>query len=384
MCLPDLPDELLLAIIERIAFIPESPKLSYQDFMQNVYSASPFRRTSPELRGLSVINTRMRRICLPFLFAHICVRGVEDIERLRDHCSLCSMFTKTLKLKNPELPEMGQDNLCQILPNLKQLSYVDSTRWNPSITLLRSLLEHPAISTVLLKGCNSLPHEYSEFNLSKVVLDRAVDRAPGPPGPPDPDHFKGWLNRGMKIAQLLVGEPHQLDENFGFRIFEGLQGVALDLDDCPVSFSWLPAFTAAHPHLTKLWLLDSWLHCCSYPPPFIGHFVEECRRLDLTAIDFHITTIELGRSTSQEWHVTGLSLTISDRHNSLVELLQVIASLFPEMEALTLDFERCKGISHFDNVVDTLHHFSCLRYLYLKYFFLRLKVRHREPRTYLA
>ncbi|KIK65048.1 hypothetical protein GYMLUDRAFT_383004 [Collybiopsis luxurians FD-317 M1] len=358
-----LPDELLLFIIEHIAFILGLPNSNFK---------SQFKHVSPELLALSVVNRRMRRICLPLLFANIHIRNVEDAEKLRDHYSLCSTFTKTLKLAIRE--EKGQNILCQVLPNLKRLSYVDSNDCDPNLALLQAILEHPTVSAVLV---HDLPAGCFFFSLSKMVLNETV-------GFPEPvEGMKGFLDRGMKIAGLRLYDPHLLNESFGLQTLEGLQEVILILSRLFVPFTWLPALTEAHPHLRKLCLRDErQLYFVRHSPPFIGHFIEECRRRELNEL-FDIKEVGLSRAVSQPdqqgWHVTRIILIITSRGNSLTELLRLIASSFPELESLSLDFTKHDSIYPIDDIVDALCSFSHLRYLYLYQIFKRLEARHEEP-----
>ncbi|KIK65013.1 hypothetical protein GYMLUDRAFT_70949 [Collybiopsis luxurians FD-317 M1] len=375
----DLPDELLLHIVECITFIPELPNTPQFDLINAPPLPNQFTCRASELRALSVVNWRLRRVCLSPLFAHIRIRNSQDVERLRDHCSLCSMFTKSLKL---EIPEKWQEILCQILPNLKQLSYIDSTACELSITLIRSMLEHPSISTVLVMAPYGLPAEYLDFNLSKMVLKTAI-------GFPNLSlNFGRCLDQGLKIARLVLHQPHRLDENFDLRTINGLQEVVLILHSLPVSFSWLPALTAAHPHLQRLWLSDSRRYFTDHTPPFIEHFVEECRQRGL-GTHFSIKRVGLGRSITApqqqlEWYVTDITLTPSPRSKALVELLQTVAFSFPKLDSLTLYLERHQGIYHIDDIIDALQSFPCLRYLYLHHLFERLEVKSRKAANQLT
>ncbi|KAF9048168.1 hypothetical protein BDP27DRAFT_690901 [Rhodocollybia butyracea] len=317
--LTTLPEELLYPIVEYIAYKPRLP-----------HERSKFRRVSFELRSLSVVDHQLRRICLPFLLANICIRTKIGAERLQDFCSmssLCPNFTKVLKLgrrsfRHGEMTEVTR----KTLPSLKRLSTIDLEEFDAiNVTFLKAILEHPIVSSVLVKRAGQhLLDSFLQLNMSKFVL-YSVDLQPT---------LEAWLAQGTRLLSLDVYGPEQLDEEFGLRKFEGIEVLNLFVDLRPVSFSWLPRFSSIHPHLRQIWINN---HARKGFPAlsFLQSLVEESRKKGISE-DYRITRVGLGRATSesQEWHVNGLTIAAT---SSTREILTLIASSFPALEVLGLD-----------------------------------------------
>ncbi|KIK65049.1 hypothetical protein GYMLUDRAFT_240374 [Collybiopsis luxurians FD-317 M1] len=292
--------------------------------------------------ALSLLSTGECDECLPFLFANIQIDDAQDVERLRDDCSLFSMLTKY------GLSDSKSTHSNWVFQNAK----VDVCK--PSTTLLQAMQEHPTVSTVLVEYLTDI---CLQSDMSKLMLQET----------------SGFSGPGERITKLL-GREFQLAN------IRRPPKVALSLGRRPVELSWLPQFAANRPHLQKLHLRDELCYFVHHKPPFIGHFVEECGRRDLSKY-FDIKEVGLSVAVGrplQDWHVTEITLDFTSIRNPLGELLQFVASSFPELESLSLDFIRHENIYNIDDFVDGLCPFSRLRYLYLYQILRRLEVRHEE------
>ncbi|KAF9067285.1 hypothetical protein BDP27DRAFT_1328984, partial [Rhodocollybia butyracea] len=327
--------ELLHPIVEYIAY---KPRLPYERF----------RRVSSELRSLSVVDHRLRRICLPFLFANICIRTKTDAERLQDFCSispLCSNFTKVLKLGRSSFrrPETAEAMMKSLLPSLTRLSTVDLEEFdNSNINFLKAILEHSSVSSVLVgRPEKRLLDSSILLDMSKFVLS-AENFQPT---------LETWLAQGTRLLSLNVYGPKQLDEEFGLKKFEGLEVLNLFVDLCLVSFSWLPRFSSSHPCLHQLWLTDV-LRKGLPDLSFIRSLVEESREQNFSE-DYRIKRVGLGRATSRG-------------------ILTLITSSFPALEVSELDLSVHDSGCSTNEVLSALAHFSSLRTLSLSHDFGRL------------
>ncbi|KAJ3816586.1 hypothetical protein F5880DRAFT_1512533, partial [Lentinula raphanica] len=145
-----LPNELLQAIIELIAYTPQLP---------NSTSKSLLNSASPELLALSVANWQLRRICQPLLFANIRILRSKDAKKLKSdaHLKLLSKFTKFLAINMFfRSAETGYSIVSQSLPQFKQLLRVELPGCRRRPALLKVILAHPTVTSVLV---NELPDE---------------------------------------------------------------------------------------------------------------------------------------------------------------------------------------------------------------------------------
>lgn len=344
-----LPEELLDIVVSYLAYRLE-PQLSQPPELR------PERVTS-DILSLSLVNRQLRRICLPFLFLHI--KNFEDAKQLGEQCSLKLLLVESAKyvllcclcsmvlIANPRTlildsfqsrSEEGHKILCQSLPHIKHLSYVDITGSEITAALLSALCEHPSVSTILVRSTHDLPKGSTALDLSKVVIKGSGLINPG-------DTFLvPWLERGAKVSQLLIRKPELLTDDFGLRSFSGLSELDLLLGDIPVMVSWLPQFSSAHPYLKKIRFIDDYKHYFGHNTlPFISSFIEEVCNKQLCDA-YSITRLAISRTTlsstsvvsSQEWRVTGVTIVIK---SSLIEILSLLHSSFPEIQTLEFRFE---------------------------------------------
>ncbi|KAJ3969547.1 hypothetical protein EV361DRAFT_951361 [Lentinula raphanica] len=255
--------------------------------------------------------------------------------------------------------------LSQLLPRFERLSYVELQncwdRFNRAV-LLRAILAHPNVISVLV---HDLPHEsMHDLDLSKVILDHRTSLS----SVFDPE-FKKCLNHGMRVMELQLDNPKILaSAKFKLRTFPQLTTIKI-VGFIPASFSWLPNLSLNHPTLNELWLHDfHQRHLDRRTPPFISSFVETSQQMNLTQ-SFKIKKIGLRRTiplSSRRWYVMGLTLSVFN--TSLIEILTLVASSFPKLEALTLGPDCSygpKATYRFSDVATVLGQFSCLRTLSL-------------------
>ncbi|KAE9406386.1 hypothetical protein BT96DRAFT_251626 [Gymnopus androsaceus JB14] len=363
-----LPEELVHSIFSYLAYRLEPrmhcepPELQYEP-------------DSTDILSLSLVNRQLRRISLPFLFASLRIRGLKDVKKLMDQGPLFSKYTKTLILRMLFLLDEGRmEILCQSLPHLKRLACVD-IRSELNFTLLNALHEHPSVSTILVASTQKLPK--GSVDLSKVVVKQSALS--------NPSH--SWLvprmERGMKVSQLLIRRPELFTNEFGLRTFEGLCELDLLMRHLPVTLSWLPEFTAAHPYLKKIRFIDERNDFFSrHTLPLTSSFVKEVSNKQLSdaysTIRLSITRPAICSTSIEEWRVTGLTIII---RSSLIEILSLLYSSFPEIQTLRLEFagRSTPGLAyHIDDVIAVLRLFSSLEILALHCSFKRLHFGRRK------
>ncbi|KAJ3844424.1 hypothetical protein F5878DRAFT_601941 [Lentinula raphanica] len=361
-----LPNELLHNIIEYIAYVPTTLPVSPGPLPNSLS-----QRASPELLSLSVANQRLRRICLPFLFANLKIKDDEDATNMQEYLVLFSKFTKVLTIGSIGYVSKTATEIIvsQIATQFKQLFHVElqDTYSMPhscaryETALLRTFLAHPTVTSILV---HKLPDETMyDVDLSKLLLDNA--RTSSAYFVPD---LEKYFNQGMRLLSLEFYKPNKLDHQFGSKIFPGLKQIELHVDHSGVSFSWLSPLMSTHPTLNELWLYGVRQH--RDVPPFISSFIAESHRRDLERF-FSVDCVGLRRAPGQSvegWYVIGLSLLHYDKDatTSLLELLPFVASSFPKLETFGLKAYQCwhamYDIGEFSSVLAC---FLSLKTLYL-------------------
>ncbi|KAJ3819752.1 hypothetical protein EV361DRAFT_389409 [Lentinula raphanica] len=354
-----LPDELIFSIVDYIAYKPTLPNLR-----------SVFKCASPELLALSVADWRLRRICLPFLFANLKIWHIMDAERLEEHLPLCSRFTKILFIGEvSEVSEAGIHIITQNLCRLERLSHVKLRDCHLNTVLLRALLMQPSVISVLI---HDLPDKsLCDTDLSKVILSY------GHSVQAFSSDFEKYLERGMTLECMKLDEPHLFVDQFGSKVFPGLKKISIDMGTSEiVSFSFLSVLLSSHPSLHEIWTYDEFGFCFyRHTPPFLSSFIEQSQRLDLTKT-FQISAVGLCRvqgPSSHEWSVMGLTARISESVNPcLIRILNLIATSFPKLEFLALDLESHQATYYINDFVTAIAQFSSLKQLYLDEVYHRL------------
>ncbi|KAJ3825058.1 hypothetical protein F5880DRAFT_1555447 [Lentinula raphanica] len=367
MCLqPLLPNELLHYIIEYIAYIP---KLSQMRDVGDIAPKSPLECPSPELLALSVTDWQLRRLCLPFLFGKIRIRHDKDARKLEEHLALCAKFTKSLALgRSSDLTEVGEQIVSRILLQLEQLLNVKLGGCSRRTDLLRTMLAHPTVTSVLVDGVPDVSMD--NHDLSKVILDRSISLTISPFLPT----FKQYSDRGMRLKCLSLTYPY-LDNGLQALNLPGLEAIEIFMSSAPISFSWLSQVLSTHSTLNELWLFrvdpDDLIHNA---PPLLSSLVEVIRqeglRDALVIMDVGLRRAKPIGPSSQEWHVTELYLGLTG--HSLIEQLSFLASSFPKLEILSLELERHEGMYDIGDLCSAFALFSSLRVVYLEDILTRL------------
>ncbi|KIK64974.1 hypothetical protein GYMLUDRAFT_56471 [Collybiopsis luxurians FD-317 M1] len=371
MSLLKLPNELLNHICEDLSDEPPLP-----DWLLEL---PKIRCASSDIVSFSCVNSRLRQICLPFLFAYLRVNNVQDAQNFKSFCTdntVCLRLARMLTLTG--LCQEEAEITYTLLPKFKRLVCVDLRNLNNGFDFVRQMSEHPTISTVLvelytppelsaLHGSPSVSWPSSTgLDPSKVVLShlRLELSHPNPDFP---------LNE-MKVATLYIKDLERLDEDFGSRFFNGLRELTLSparLINRPVSFSWLSTFTSAHPHLHKIRLNTPTR--ISYMPSISAFFDESIRmglKQDLCIFNLTLSRAKIDAQSTQQWQVTEMYLSPRAR---LVEILTLVSSSFSSIENLAIDLLYRKDIYNVEDVLSALSHFPSLRVVDLLHTFNQLR-----------
>ncbi|KAJ3758267.1 hypothetical protein EV360DRAFT_83233 [Lentinula raphanica] len=353
-----LPNELLHYIIEYIAYTPPVPP-------GHASSKSLFKRASRELLELSVVDWRLRRACLPFLFANIKVLFNRDATNFKNYIALFSRFTKVLVIGSHSISGAGDQIMSQMIPQLAHLFFVELCDSRLRTDLLKTMLAHPTVASILV---NDLPDEsICNDDLSKIISGYQNNLHAFSP------RFQLYSDRGMRLAclKLCDFDSHSLDSRlFSSRSLQGLEKIQVNQDADPLSPSLLSELSSIHPNLNECWLLEYELfrrRSSRQRTPFLSFFLEESQKQNLKQF-FSIEEVGLHRSSgrpSHEWYVMALTLKITCSNASLLETLTLAASSFPKLKFLTLDLDsNAKAVYDISDLASVFARFSCLRVLY--------------------
>ncbi|KAJ3793432.1 hypothetical protein GGU11DRAFT_811941 [Lentinula aff. detonsa] len=357
--MPGLPNELLHSIFKYLVYAPK---------LADLPSKSRMKYVSFELLALSVTNWRLRRICLPFLFANIRIRHIRDARNLKDSSLvLIQRFTRLLVISHfSSRSEEGDQILCSILPYMKRLEWVELRCCSSRSVLLKAILANPTVSTLLVE---QLREASLYVDPSKVVLEGTLISTTVSPD------LETCLDH---LGCLEAIEPDLLNDDFTQRHFAGLQELRLSLRRYYVTFSWLSVLSSTHSSLKEISLIDDkrYHQVFSRTPTSV---VQGSQRQDLSK-NYSIDRVVLCRTTGQYpqgWRVTGLTISAAPSNTSLVKILTLIPVSFPKLETLTLDLDSHGASYYIDALAAVLGRCSSLRALHLHNVFRRLKFRSR-------
>ncbi|KAH7876649.1 uncharacterized protein C8R40DRAFT_1169177 [Lentinula edodes] len=349
-----LPEELLEMMIQDLAYAPVYPF--------NSLSSVRCKRVSSELITLSVVNRQLRRISLPFLFAFVTLKHLGDVEGFLQTCLVNPTLGSTIRAVklHAYFPNKDvHDDSCRLLPHLTRLTCVDLQGSTSSVLLLSAVNQHPSISTMIVDSLYGprLPKPFSPLDLSKVVVEREYFSQP---------YLETSYARGLKVYQLIVGQPELLKEEFGNSTFPGLHEISLAMNRHPIFLEWLPRLASTHSHLKNVIFVDMSnlrVQFTSDTIPFILPFIEKSsqRGLDTT---FNITRLVISRTqcgslSTPGWHVTELIMNVQ---SSLLVILPIVASCFPCLRTLGFWISH-KRRYNVDELVAVLVSFRSLRVL---------------------
>ncbi|KAJ3766686.1 hypothetical protein FB446DRAFT_373795 [Lentinula raphanica] len=314
-----LPNELLHFIIEYIIFTPRVPDTHAH------WLKSPL----PDLLSLSLACWQLRRVCRPFLFAKITLNHAEDAVK---HMTVFSTFIKTLIIGRFDFQQGTEDRfITEILAQLNRSIDIVLRSCRTRTVLLKALLARPSVTSVFV---HETPDEsMRSYDLSKVILTYCSDS-------PLPLNLDIHLNQGMRVTCLEISKPSSLPQ-YENKIFSGLKEIQFHMGVMSASsFSWPPALLANHTTLDEVWLYGVREHHSAHDvPPFLSSMIEKFKQSGVYD-SFDYIKFRFQRAigqTSQEWHVTELTLLATTTSTFLNEALMLVASLVPKLEVLTLD-----------------------------------------------
>ncbi|KAJ3845398.1 hypothetical protein F5878DRAFT_719964 [Lentinula raphanica] len=191
--------------------------------------------------------------------------------------------------------------------------------------------------------------------------------------------FQMYLNRGMRLACIELSSFELLNSvQSNISVFNRLKEIRVYMARTNLirsSNSWRFVLSSIHPTVNEFWLLHYAPNCFAHQiTPCFSSFLEELKRQDLEKF-FLVNQVGLCRAlgqSPQEWHVMGLALKTILRSTSLLEILMLSTSSFPDLKTLTLDLTLLKTMYDIGEFASALARFSSLRILYLRNVFRQI------------
>ncbi|KAJ3713096.1 hypothetical protein C8R42DRAFT_299126 [Lentinula raphanica] len=389
-----LPEEILHSIVEY--------SVSYPPTTQPQLLELHWKHTRTTLVPLSLASSQLRRICMPFLFAYVEVRGAHgELEKLRDRCNENKFFALSIRTfdyfcYSPRQIDVLHDLLLQCT-NLSQLIlnegvYIDKP-------LLNAISQH-RVNNVVVASWKSLSSkcldQLGPSSLSQITLNSIRLRS-------QTTDFVNYLHSGMQIRCLTLPiSPNELNmtnysslNNFKF---SGLRELELWLNVAP-DLSWLSDFIDAHPLLERVRfssVLVEWNASRDVPfiLPFVDALVEEGLFDSLQLKGFSIsrtpgtsnTADSLPSSKSYHgWNVAGLWFCFTKWSSG--RLLHLVHSIFPDISVLTVEAPTPNSNRTYmdsEQFINALQQFRSLRTVNLVYMFRGLTFDNSDDLTYKA
>ncbi|KAJ4490939.1 hypothetical protein J3R30DRAFT_3427254 [Lentinula aciculospora] len=331
-----LPEEILHVIVK---YIISNPVILESELFELHWKHSRTR-----LLPLSLVNHQFRRICMPFLFAYVEIRGAYgDLKKLRDWCASSKPFALSIRSIDYYCYSLEHidilHHLLHFLTNLSQIILNDGGYLD--VPLLNIISQHP-VQSVVVASWKSLASSYlnqlGPCSLSKITLDsmklltESIEH-----------NFVNRLQCGMQIRCLTV-PPKMLvpaPNSFSNCKFTGLCELELWLSLTP-EVSWLPTFIDNHPLLERIRFSITCVQWNVVPfiLPFLETIVEEGL---IDTVEIKAFSIARNSSTAlppstdslHGWHVASLWFCISKWSSG--RLLDLAHSFFPQISMLSIE-----------------------------------------------
>ncbi|KAF5390455.1 hypothetical protein D9757_005312 [Collybiopsis confluens] len=144
-----LPEELLHFIVKSLAYRPSPPESEFPEFQ--------LKYPSLELKSLSLVNKKLRRICIPLLFAYLYINDSEEKLRvLADSSGPHLEFLRMLELGAAVYEAQDISALNDLLPQTKRLSVVKFGSWTALAECLSTIHKSNPSITILVGRANDL------------------------------------------------------------------------------------------------------------------------------------------------------------------------------------------------------------------------------------
>ncbi|KAF5381127.1 hypothetical protein D9757_009441 [Collybiopsis confluens] len=345
---PMFPEEILHAIV---AALVSRPVIS-EDLLQ-----FHWRYVRGKLLSLALASKQLRRICMPFLFAYIEVKGAHgDLEKLGEQCAANPSFAACIRTFDLYCYAPEQvDAIHYFLHRCQNISQIILNKVQLDESLLHILRRHSAARIAL--ASYSLPTCKEVGWLTMKRLNIGIDHTSIRDEKSELELAK-HLECGIQLRSLTI-HPNLLHKSFSTCVFGGLCELELWLSSIPFSLSWLAEFTAAHPLLRKIRISTPsvWdTAIMARDIPLIFSFLGEARREGLAdEMKLQLKGFSVTRRTSPEataalasssslthsaeslagWQVTGLWLSFTEKFSS--RLLQLVHSSFPQIRIMSIE-----------------------------------------------
>ncbi|KAF7357000.1 hypothetical protein MVEN_01036600 [Mycena venus] len=369
-----LPTEVLLIILgelyETHYFPVRRQPGGFVDYNPSRAISTAFRSIG-NLRSISVVNQRLRLLCVPLLFKITRCTSLERLKQLRAECTVNPEFARRIEFVQPLLLYISglkydarqldvvetdtEDVLHELLPCLTSLARLDLNAERFDVRLLAAVNSHPILATVAIHELNSpglhalemlvlstdLPFSKILFSTTPVTHRFA------------PISVRALAQRGARFSYLFLHGLLEIRDGSGdLPDLPGLEQLDLSLRDSIQS--WLPHFVQRHAHVHTISFTDwQYMYTLDIPGnemPFAPQFLNALRSEGLFRV--RLDSFSIARPASwtslKDWKVVKLELRLDDAR-------LVSSSGFSALEAATM---LAPGISSLDIILPNSHFVS--------------------------
>ncbi|KAJ7089784.1 hypothetical protein B0H15DRAFT_980605 [Mycena belliarum] len=340
----DLPPEILVIILDGLYELRNLPpgNLGRFYFGYDITNRATSFLSILHLRSVSVVNHRLRTLCLPLLFKVIRCSGSKTLEQLDADCTANPDFARLIRRLDLLKSNPGE-TLYALLPRLISLTWLGIEDFHMDAKLLAMANAHHALATVavhklikieaLTELLQTTSETFSKILFAETILGHVTIKAI----PAIAKAISPAIARGARFAYVAMIEGSDFGQESRGLSLPGLE--QLDLmppyqPSVPI-MTWLPDFIRRHTHLTTMKFFGNrWQ---DHPDiPFAPQFAREVAQSSTGARlrSFSLAPVPSWTSLN-EWKLVHLELKVGTQY-AITAALEAVGMLAPRLPSLML------------------------------------------------
>ncbi|KAJ7460742.1 hypothetical protein FB451DRAFT_1563201 [Mycena latifolia] len=328
-------------------------------------------RSIRDLRSVSVVNRRLRQLCLPLIFRITRCTSWERFQQLAAKCTANPGFARLIR--RLDLFEVHtRDVLFGLLPCLTSLTWLHVDANQVNARLLTAVNSHLTLATAAVYNLHLIPlrqllrstnQPFSKILICKTTIDRCLTLGS--------EALRAVVERGAKFAHLVLQASDKVNfEHGGGGLLPGLDQLDLRMYGPSMSVeTWLPLFVRRHRNLSIIKFFDppSFFWSDNRDVPFAFQFIRAisgASYVDARPKSFSITYI-VSWTSLDDWEVVQLELMIPSP--SGMSALRAASILAPRLSSLDLTMHGIYATTpiHIYDFAEPFSHLTALRTLHV-------------------
>ncbi|KAJ7579866.1 hypothetical protein C8J56DRAFT_1169664, partial [Mycena floridula] len=348
-----MPSTMILKLPEELLNTVLSLLVDTKDYEDRDYPYCLYNHASQHIRSLSLVNHKVRRISLPFLFHYVQCSSTEELLRFQDEFGSRPEFARCIRTLNVDFRQHSDEFstqtclvLTQLLVVLVNVQWIDVHDIQIDSAFLAAINARSTLETVSISYLSSLPTV--PVSLTKILRCR---------GGFNNNDMVSWVQRGLRITDMS-GITLDSPQLWSLTI-PGLRTISLlDEDNDPSAFV---AFVERHSELSTVtfeYTEESARPCCSLLEPQALPFAEALEAQSLS----EFTTLRhvcfspptSGSRTFDNWKITEISLELSVSSFEL-DVVALTGKMFPYLTSLAVSMENdSQDLDEMDKFTDII------------------------------